>query len=343
MTASALLLVGALPCAAAPSSGYIQTVSFGVNKAGKRVGQKEFRRVWFQGRNTRTETLTGQQLTRISVTGDSFWVAAPAAGRLTYVSETYRERLSYPEQVRRTFAQAFAKRVVSRKATVKGFPCWKYSWHEKAHFSGHIGSLAYDVTVWVYANKEFPVVLRYETSQGSRTELVDFKLNPPVSAAIFKKPTGLGSVVPFAAPQGKFVIAFETKSISTQYGWKKHEYDVFSGDGKQVTVTHRTVSTSANGEISTFAPPPEILDHKRGAMELWRRLQTPYWHSVKKIGRERLLSLPADILEKAIDSPPEEKSWVVDHPILGTVSLRRVTRYPGNETTFVVTRIQLGP
>jgi hypothetical protein len=59
--------------------------------------------------------------------------------------------------------------------------------------------------------------------------------------------------------------------------------------------------------------------------------------------------LPCDILERIPEGAgpdtglPPERHWVTNHPLLGTVTLRRETLSPEERNTFSVTRIEAAP
>ena len=147
-------------CAGAAGVRAAQPVTSGVIRT-------THQRICFSGRNVRAEEFRGGYLTTVSVTGDGPWLAYPAAGRIEMPGTgPVAPPVPYSQIVRRGFA-TFDKRQPVATETLKGFPVWKYSWHEPAYQVGDVGSEAHDETYWVYADKAFPSCCNVPTTTAS--------------------------------------------------------------------------------------------------------------------------------------------------------------------------------
>ena len=246
---------------------------------------------------------------------------------------------TYPEIVRRNFARIFGKRTPVGKEEIKGFSCWKYAWHEEELDLGDIKSAAHDVTYWVYADEQFPALLAYQTSNGGKQELLEFRLNVPVAPELFIQPKDWPVAREFQLPKRKFLIEFQEERESVQYGWKLHSSDVYEGDGDKVTRTFKQ-TTIQKGEAKDFTPPVEILTYEQARDAIWNKMQTPEWYRVKKTAQEKILDLKTDVLENIIEGLAPEKFFVADHALLGTICLKRVTKMPTDVSTRSVARLE---
>lgn len=333
---------------AEPTSGYIATVEYGVNQEGQTVGQKRAKRIWFQGSNVRIENLIGDDLVEVTVGGDNSWSAAPAVGRMLVENQPRDPKdhtllPTYPETIRRSFARFFNKKPQVGEEDIKGVPSWKYSWHEEALDLGDVKSAAQDVSYWVNANEQFPFVLARQSSTGGRQDLIELRLNVPVAPKLFLPPKDLVTSWPFQLPRGKFLIEFQEKRESAQYGWKLQSSDLFEGNGEKVTRTYRQNTTNKQGKVDNFAPPVETLSYMQAGSAIENRLQLPDWMFSKRTGRDTLLNLPTDTIENVIAELPKEKAWVTDHPLLGTICLRRITEMPTDTSDRGVARLEITP
>lgn len=326
-----------------PVSGYIITSEYAV-KDGIAVGQKRSKRIWFRGSDVRVESLVGDEVTEVSVGGENSWSASPSAVRIMFENQA-REPVdktplpAYPVIVRRNFARVFGNRAPVGKEEIKGLPCWKFAWHEEEVELGDVKSQAQDVMYWVYADEDFPLVLERQSSTGGKQELVEFSLNKPVGSELFLQPKDWPVARGFQLPKRKFVIEFQEERESAQYGWKLNSSDVFEGDGNKVTRTFRQTTTQQE-KVSHFTPPVETLTYEQARDAIWNRVQTPEWFRVKKTAQETLLTLKVDVLENIIDGLVPEKFFVADHPLLGTVCLKRVTKMPTDVSTRSIARLE---
>lgn len=341
-----LLTVGCCAGHCEPASGVILTVEYGVGKNGEAVGQKRTQRITFQGHNVRTETIIGTELVAVSVGGDYSWSSAPAAGRIPFENQPRKPGadtvlLSYPALIRRSFARTFAPHPLVGKEAVKGFPARKYLWHQDALVVGDISAPAQDVFYWIYDDEDFPFPLARISDSGGAQELIEFRLNVPVPPESFTPPQGLAPVQPFRLPQKPFVVELQETRKSTKYGWTVRSSEIFTGDGAKVTRTYHS-TTEQNGKINAFAPPIETITSEQAGAALGNRLQLPMWMSVKKTGDEEVLKWPCAVLENIIEGLPKEKSWIADHPHLGTIRLRCTTESPGDISDRSVARIEIG-
>jgi hypothetical protein len=326
-----------------PVSGFIATSEYGTDKDGEAVGQKRTNRIWFQGHNSRTELLIGENLADVTVKGDHPWVGAPAAGRLLIMNKPADGESvpppTYPEIVRRDFARSFAKYSKTGTEDIKNVHCWKYTFFDKGMQIGCIRTGDQDMTYWIYSDAEFPFALARKSSTGGARELVEFRLNAPVPPDTFTMIPGLKPVLPFHLPTGKFLLQMEEDRQSNQYHWKTHSIEIFEGDGDAVTKTFSS-SHEQNEKTTTFKPPATRLSYQQASAELANRLQNPMWMSVRKTGAARTLDMTTDVLEK-IEGAPEEKSCVADHPLLGTICLHRTSISPEENREWIVTRLEV--
>lgn len=336
---------GAGAFGAEPTSGYIVTSEFAVNEAGKPVGQKRSKKIWFQGANVRIENLIGDEITEVTVSGENSWSAAPAAQRILFENQPRLATdkaplLTYPEIVRRSFARFFGKRTPIGKEKINGLECWKYMWHEDEFIAGDIGLPAQDVTYWVYADEQFPFVVAHQSSLGGKQELVEFRQNEAVNNDFFIQPKNWPVTRGFQLPQRKFVIEFQEDRQSAQYGWKVHSRDLWEGDGQNITRTYTQTTTEKDGRVLPFSPPVETLSYVQASNAITNRLQTPEWFTTKQIGSENLLGFPVQVLHNIIEGLVPEKYFVTDHPLLGTICLKRITVMPTDESARGVTRLE---
>ena len=331
-------------CARAePTSGIIVTSEYGT-KEGVAVGQKRGKRIWFQGANVRIENLIGDDVTEVTVGGENSWSASPSAERILF-ENTPRDAndkaplSTYPEIVRRNFARIFGKLTPVSKEDIKGLPCWKYQWHEDELDLGDIKSAAQDVTHWVYADEQFPMLLARKSSSGGIQKLMEFRLNENIAPELFVQPKNWPIARDFQLPKRPFLIEFQEERESLQYGWKLHSSDIFEGDGEKITRTFKQATTQ-NNETKDFMPPLEILTYEQARDAIWNRLQTPEWYGVKKTGEEQIFNLKIDVLEKIIEGLAPEKFFVADHVLLGTICLKQITKMPTDDSTRHVTRLE---
>ena len=352
----ALVFLGAIfmpaapgaPARPAPQSGFIHTAQYGVDKQGKLRGTKRYERVWFQGKQTRTDLFIGDTLTFIQVHGPRCWIGYPAAG-WSQACGKHAEDAPYPAEVRRKFDLIFSSRPVRKTTTVNGISCWLYTWHQPAVQAGCIGSCADDVSYWVRADSRFPEVLRFEAGAGGRRDTLAFHLNRPAPEGVFEQPKGWKPILPFRAPEGPYLISWTIERSSNQYGWTSVEHDSHRSDGTDATRTYTSTTKYPDKVASTFSPPDERRRAAEVGPELYRAMQHPTWFVVRKIGEERVLGLPCDILERIPEgvgpdsSLPSERHWVTNHPLMGTVTLRRETHSREERNTFSVTRIEAAP
>lgn len=342
-----LLTVGGHIGHCEPASGVIVTAQYGVGKNGEAVGQKRTQRITFQGHNVRTETFIGGELVEVAVGGDYSWSSAPAAGRMVVGNQPRKVDadtvlLSYPALIRRSFARFFAPHPLVGKEAVKGFPCRKYAWHEEAVVLGDIGAEAQDVSYWVYDDDDFPFPVAHQFSSGGKQELIELRLGEAVSPELFAPPKDLAPVQSFQLPQKPFTIELQETRTSTQYGWKVHSTEVFAGDGAKVTRTYDS-TTEHTKKPTVLHRATETLTYEQAGAALGNRLQTPPWMSVKKTGDEEVLQRPCTIQENIIEGLPKEKSWITDHPLLGTIRLHCITESPGDISDRSVTRLEIQP
>jgi hypothetical protein len=249
-------------------------------------------------------------------------------------------RRSYPEEVRAVYERLFAKRE-PKQLTWQGWKCWKYEWREPPRIVGDIGSSAEDVSYWVLADPQFPLVLRFESSLGARIETRELRLNTPVPDSLFAKPAELKPLVPFSMPEGSFEVEVRRERVSHRYGWRNVSKETFAGNGASSTRTYSSVHTLDTGVTNRFTAPVEWFDEAKTKVEFGRLFQFDFGAG-SEVRREKILGLNAPVLE-ATQGPDETlTSWIVDHPALGTICAKSV-RKSGNETeTMEVTHIRFG-
>jgi hypothetical protein len=337
-----VFLAGAAAEAPPIASGYVERVRTGFDTKRQPLGDRRSERVWFSGRSSRTDELIDDHVSLSSVRGPVSWTAYPEAGRVFEMKTDDRNQEPYPAEVRRTYARLFKQRERSGEAAVGKYPAWKYAWHEPARVAGDIGSAAADVTYLVHASEDFPVILEdtaaYEGGGGSRQTLVALKLRDAVPNDIFAKPKGLKPVLPFQLSGRVFRLELEKERNSTRYGWKVNQFEVYAGDGKQVSFTHRQELTDADGVVTVTGGAAQALNYGPALQQLSRELQAPPWSTVKLTGRERILGLEADLLENYVPGLAKATYSVVDHPQLGTFTIRH-TSVDENERSSATVKV----
>ena len=96
-----------------------------------------------------------------------------------------------------------------------------------------------------------------------------------------------------------------------------------------------------NGKSNTFSQPATRLTYQKASDEISNRLQTAMWMSVRKTGSEQIRNTTVDLLENIVGGLPDEKSWVADHPQLGTICLRRITKSSNEIREQTVTKLEI--
>lgn len=326
-----------------PQSGFIHTQSYGTDKDGNVRGQKRQEKVWFKGHNTRRESYLGDVLATVNVQGKTNWVAFPAAGRIGDVVERESPDCSpYPQQVKAKFGRAFGKREVSEESSINDLACWKYLWHEDARTIGCMRSSARDVAYWVLANPSFPAILRYESSQGGRRELKELKLDIGAPDEVFQPPNELKAMKRMALPEKRLEVEIHTVRASQKYGWTVRTSEALTGDGRGVKYSCKRTKTLSKGTATTLQPSMSDLTYAEAKGQLESLLKNPDWGGVAEVKEEEWAGLEADVLENIIHGLPGWKYWVVDHPVLGTICVRKECLDDNEFNQTKVTRIIIG-
>ena len=327
-----------------PASGFIHTMSYGVDKNDKVRGQRRETRIWFRGSDLRREGFIGKHLVTLSLRGKHSWYAYPAAGR--FAAPMHREATkrpkSYPEDVQETFRKVFGSRTRVEKTDINGLPAWRYAWRQEGKKMGCIRISAMDVSYWVHASPTFPTILRYESSQGGRKELVEMKMDCEVPDDLFSQPGNLKAIKPMELPQKKLYAEVETFRKSYKYGWSVQTSQTLRGDGETVLHSHVSRKVDSNGRRTTFEPEKPDLAHAdaKALLESWLRL--PDWYAAAKERGTTWSGLKADVIANVVSGLPDTKWCVVDHPVLGTVCVRKETSGGHDVSTMRVSRITVG-
>jgi hypothetical protein len=345
MTSLLKSIIGQVPILALASVQYVATIEADTPVTGTLLikyfnpgSEPGCAREWFTGVNIWRGPEPGTEALHIRVTGDACWMAYPTAGRIDTNLWQRTPVASYPDQVRESYARLTAQHTRVGEETVNGFAGWKYSWHEPERKSGCMLSPAHDET-WVFlANTNFPVVLRRQLDDRTIEELVELKLNCPVPLDIFRPPANLKPIRPAQIPLVPFEIVIRTRRQSQQWGWSTDATDTFTSDGQTVTVRHVQTRVNTGGKPSTFGPKEERRPLTPTAVPA-NPFLPPSWGAARKIGTDVILGLPADIIEC---SSLGHKYWVVDHPLAGTISLKRVES-SDNQQVIEVLRFDFHP
>lgn len=312
----------------APKSGFIHTVSPNVK------GPSTASRIWFTPSMIREDFLEGDEIISMAVHGKSSdWCAFPLSGRIE--ERNPREFRTYPERIRESYETLLVKMTKTADTNVKGYPAWKYTWHEAARQSGDVGTPASDMAIWIMANSVFPLTLRTESSASGRMEIQSLQMDVAVNPIVFQKPEGLKPVRKFGLPERPFRITIEERHKNI-YGVDRITTRGFKGDGSNITITAE--ARDAKATSPDFRAQPEQVNYSKGAGELVRFLQLPHWQAVKRVENSNLLGLEAERLVSRI--PSVDYEWhVADHSILGTISLQRVAKYETMSNTISVKSI----
>jgi hypothetical protein len=324
------------------TSGFIHTARYGT-RDGRRV-EGRHTKTWFTGRRTRRDTVEQGSVTCTGASdGRSGWTAYPASGRIRRVDLRERTRKTYPEEVRFVFDRLFSSREPIGEEEVMGVPCRRYAWHEKPPSAGCVRMPEHDVTSLVHAAASFPVVVKSWTSLGTGSDPVELAPGRPVPDDVFREPDGLSEIVPFRLPPGDFLVEFRYERWSDRYGWRSVTTHVFSRKGETIRYSRWGTKTDGRGKKSKLQPREEVLTPEQASMRLWgSRLATPHWPVVKKVREETLLVLKTDVLVPISDAYGGKTHWVADHPVLGTISLKRTDRQETQDSVLEVTNLVTG-
>jgi len=327
----------------APASGFVHIVRYRVDKAGRVVQPERHERLWFKGRDVRREIYSGGKIEQISVTGAGFWTAYPRTRRIQvkqFSPNWWAAKTSYPDQVGQEKASPPRDAPPRERSIVKGWPCWKYSWHKPAERRGHMLSPAENVSYWFYANERFPLTLRYDSSTGVRERVLELKLNSPVASRMFQKPANFTSILPFKLPAKRFLIEIQEKRVYVKNHHIVLSREVWAGDGQRVTLTRYSERNA------TPSQPPERFSYDNAKMNLEMVLRPPLRQTAKRLGRQTLLGLPVEVYEQNTQeiitptTPPNETTWMADHPTFGTIPVRHIERYAETLATWQITRLE---
>lgn len=316
------------------TSGFIHTVDYGIDHNGSEVVGRQ-RKVWFREGSTRRDTIEGETVLSIQIVGPSSCVAYPGTGRIQHGPQY----VTYPEEARRVFASLFSSRVPVRTETLLGLPCNVYSWHEEAMKSGCMSSPEHDVKYWVHANSALPIIMRYESSTGSGSGVREVVLGDAVGDDVFSEPEGLAEIIPFRLPAGDFVLEIQMDRSSDAHGWRSVVRESYSRNGGVIRYSHEGTSTHGRGARSKLPSVEKELAPQRASQEVGGRLGTPSWWVMKKVGSEPLLGLTADILVPIAEQYGDSSWWVADHPVFGTVTLKKQEKQETQGSVTVVTKL----
>jgi len=320
-----VLIVLSTRCFAEPNSGFIHRVTYKLDEKGVRTAVPQDYKTWFTKSNTRKETCQHGEVTAIYVTGEHWWNAYPRIKRL--------ERYSPPPWGFRSFREEvsfFAKRLANREPVAEemltGFPCRKFSWHDPGQTSGCIRIPAHDVTCWAYANDDFPIALRYESTFGLSSEISQMKLDCEVPAELFEAPGDLRLIRPLRIPTRDFTIEITERRSSSEYGWREQTRHQFVGKGKTVHYALDKTTVSSRAEESVRSSEKE-LSVEEALAQLAGLLRSPYWAGVVKAAQASSNGKIVDIyVPDSMRRALEEKYWVLDHPDLGTITIKRTEK-----------------
>ncbi|BCM88229.1 hypothetical protein IAD21_00056 [Abditibacteriota bacterium] len=328
----------------APHSGYLETATMvsATNPQGQFVQQKLTTRLWFSGSSTRLESWQDNQLLSIEIEGPAPQTYFPKAKRSMDTPMWLRKKTPYSQQVLADFP--LYSRSPPLSVQLKGLPCWKYSWHEPERtFEGDRPSIAaYDATYWIYADKQLPFVLQYAMSDGSKSELVNFGVNRPVSADTFQVKGSYRPILPFTVPPGPFTLEItEEHAIQQNSPSTIVTTQTFQGDEKQIKRTYSGIVRESDGrERNRLGPDREIM--YLGGSYLNQVLRLSQWDTVDKVGEETLPLGRADIFQRVVGGPSLEKYWIVDHPLWGSIIAQQVSESHGMIITRRITRLEIG-
>lgn len=321
------------------TSGFIHRIIYGRDENGNRV-EGRHKKIWFTEHSTRWETIEGAIVLGVSVDGPTGWVAYPGAGRIRRHPQGGVHK-AYAEGVRRIFERLFSSRTPDGAETLHGLPCHRYSWHEEAAKHGCVGEPEQDVTFWVHADPRLPVILKAKRSAGPESEVVAITLNTPIADEVFREPDGLTPLIPFRLPSGELLIEIRMERFSDVYGWRSVTKESFSRIGDVVVYSREGISTGRKRKRSKLPSVRKKLTPEKASMEISGRL-TPDLLDLsvmKKVGRESLLNLDADILVTVSEAYGDRTWWIADHPVLGTVVLKRIVKYETQESVTAITTL----
>jgi hypothetical protein len=190
------------------------------------------------------------------------------------------------------------------------------------------------------ANSDFPLMLRRGVGGiwDSNLDVVEVRLDCPVSAELFTAPNNLKPTRPFNIPAVPLEIEVRQTRQSRQWGWTEVITNTFSTDGKIVTNHHGRVYCDANGKQHHGAS-VEVKPFGQGLQPLNYPLNPPSWRTARKIGEDSILGMKAEVYEQAALG---RRYWLVDHPMLGTFSAKWFVGGDMPETNEVL-RLEIRP
>lgn len=329
-------------------TGYIKRATYYVDKNGELTGKKSIRFTWFSESYTRSETWSEGILSDVKISNPPSTEIYIEAGRYQTDQPWNVKRVSYVELCRNTFSAAstyYHLRTPAEHVTLKGIPCLKYSGYRDAEpYKEEYGDLRgasprYDVTYWVYAKENAPIVLQEETSLGYRSELIEFKPNCSIPKSTFPNTDHLKPVIPFNLPQGSFLLELTTTTTEKDKPDRRDvTTQIFKGDGKQITESYSSIHNDGQDTITKFKGKDKTFPYERFGY-LNQLVTFSAWASVKKVGHEKLPAGEADIFE-FLDNRITERIWIVDDPIWGSILAKRQTFSGSTQTTCEITRLE---
>jgi hypothetical protein len=343
-----LLLIVAETCRAsdvALKTGYIKTVTYHVDQHGEPTGEKRIEQFWFSESYTRSEV---GGLYSVSTSIPPSREIYPEAGRYKWDNPWDVKKVSYLELCRKTFHENFLYyhlRTPPEHVTLKGIPCLRYSgYHEAEPYKEEYGDMrsaspAVNVTYWVYAKENAPIVLQEETSLGYRCELIEFKPNCTIPEGTFPNTDHLKPVIPFDLPKGSFLLELTTTTTEKDNpDWRDVDTRIFKGDGKQITQSYSSIYNDGHGKITDFKGKDKVFPYERFGY-LNQLVTFSNWASIKQIGHEKLPIGEADVFEY-LGNRISERIWIVDDPVWGSILAKRETTSGSTQNTWEITKLE---
>jgi hypothetical protein len=304
-----------------PRTGVIVQVRYAVRDGHTVAGSEIQETITFRDTATHRKTRRSDRPESVNVQADTSWRACAGWNRV--LENQVPSRCSYPEELRETLESLFLKHS-PEPTTWKGWKCWRYSWHEKETRSGCMLSPAQDVTYWVLADSQFPLVLRYESSLGSRMETRELRLNIDVPESLFKRPADKKLLIPITAPNAEFRVDARRERTSKRYGWTILSKETFFSTGRGSEHTYTSDHLDRDGaKTSTFTAPVSSLDATQTQIEICRLLQFDFGAG-SFARREKILGLTADVIVEQPEPGVKVTRWIVDHPDFGTICVKSV-------------------
>jgi hypothetical protein len=294
----------------------------------------------FNGFNTREESFRAITIPNIDVTGDTNWSAYPDIGRVVAFLRSSPSQKSYPEETRRAFSAITGTNATKLGDEVfKGFPCWKYLMIRPRRQMGDIVFMGTTNLCLFLANPDFPLIIRggSPTAWNTNYDVIEIRLDCPVSPDLFVCPTNLKPTRPFHIPAIPLKVDLRQMRHSIPWGWTNVATNFLSSDGTNVTRRYFQIHTDVNGEHE-FAPASETKPLQQGVID-FNSMAPPFWPNLRKIGDDTVLGMKADVLD---DVALNRRYWVVDHPILGTFSAKWSEGGDTPETNEVL-RLEIRP